>query len=40
MSKNTPRWDDPERCKKIMEEWQKTEYYKYCIDILKRLAKE
>lgn len=40
MSKNTPRWDDPERYKKIMEEWQKTEDYKYCIDILKRLAKE
>lgn len=40
MSKNTPRWDDPKRTKKIMEEWKKTENYKYCIDLLTRLAKE
>ncbi len=40
MSKNTPRWDDPERAKKIMEDWKKTENYKYFIDFLTRLAKE
>ena len=37
---NTPKWDDPVRCRKIMEQWKDTENYKYCIDLLTRLAKE
>lgn len=40
MSKNTPRWDDPERIDRIMDEWKKTDNYKYFLDLLKRLAKE
>ena len=38
--KTTPKWDDPVRTRKIMEQWKKTENFKYTVDILKRLAKE
>lgn len=40
MNKDTPRWDDPKRCKKIMKQWKKTKDYKLCIEILKGLPND
>ena len=38
--KHQAQWDDPIRVAKLMEQWRKTDNYKQCIDILKRLGKE
>ena len=36
----TPRWGDIERMKQVTREWEQTENYQACLDLLRKLADE